>query len=123
MQELTAGAAHHPSREGGLIAEELAEATPGWVHTCDSLAVSRATKSRRLELEGTTFTRILEEVREGPSSLRYVGGTRLCRSQVADCCSVSQTTAFHSRISSWNGAKNAAPVPGDLSRGNGPDSG
>jgi AraC-like DNA-binding protein len=66
------------------------------------LQVSPRTLERRLELEGTTFTRLLEEVREG-LALRYVGGQDLPLCEVAMLLGFSQTTAFHRAFRRWTG--------------------
>jgi AraC-like DNA-binding protein len=104
-------------RVKGLIAEELAGGHPGCAHIAARLQVSPRTLERRLELEGTTFTRLLEEVREG-LALRYVGGQDLPLSQVAMLLGFSQTTAFHRAFRRWTGqtplqyrrSSRAAPV-------------
>jgi AraC-like DNA-binding protein len=89
-------------RVKGLIAEELAGGHPGCAHIATRLQVSPRTLERRLELEGTTFTRLLEEVREG-LALRYVGGQDLPLCEVAMLLGFSQTTAFHRAFRRWTG--------------------
>jgi AraC-like DNA-binding protein len=85
-----------------LIAEELAGGHPGCAHIASRLQMSPRTLERRLELEGTTFTRLLEEVREG-LALRYVGDQDLPLSEVATLLGFSQTTAFHRAFRRWTG--------------------
>ncbi|HEX4334266.1 MAG TPA: AraC family transcriptional regulator ligand-binding domain-containing protein [Polyangiaceae bacterium] len=89
-------------RVKGLIVEELADGHPGCAHIAQRLQMSPRTLERRLELEGTTFTRLLEEVREG-LALRYVGDQELPLSQVATQLGFSQTTAFHRAFRRWTG--------------------
>jgi AraC-like DNA-binding protein len=89
-------------RVKGLIAEELSGGHPGCAHIATRLQVSPRTLERRLELEGTTFTRLLEEVREG-LALRYVGGQDLPLCEVAMLLGFSQTTAFHRAFRRWTG--------------------
>jgi len=89
-------------RVKALIAEELADGHPGCAHIAQRLQMSPRTLERRLELEGTTFTRLLEDVREG-LALRYVGDEALPLSQVAALLGFSQTTAFHRAFRRWTG--------------------
>jgi AraC-like DNA-binding protein len=89
-------------RVKGLIAEELSDGHPGCAHIAQRLQMSPRTLERRLELEGTTFTHLLEEVREG-LALRYVGDQELPLSQVATLLGFSQTTAFHRAFRRWTG--------------------
>jgi AraC-like DNA-binding protein len=89
-------------RVKGLIAEELADGHPGCAYIAQRLQMSPRTLERRLELEGTTFTRLLEEVREG-LALRYVGDQGLPLAQVAMLLGFSQTTAFHRAFRRWTG--------------------
>lgn len=85
-----------------LITEELADGHPGCAHIAQRLQMSPRTLERRLELEGTTFTRLLEEVRES-LALRYVGDEEMPLSQVATLLGFSQTTAFHRAFRRWTG--------------------
>ena len=85
-----------------LITEELADGHPGCAHIAQRLQMSPRTLERRLELEGTTFSRLLEEVRES-LALRYVGDEQLSLSQVAALLGFSQTTAFHRAFRRWTG--------------------
>lgn len=85
-----------------LITEELADGHPGCAHIAQRLQMSPRTLERRLELEGTTFTRLLEEVRES-LALRYVGDEQMPLSQVATLLGFSQTTAFHRAFRRWTG--------------------
>ena len=85
-----------------LITEELADGHPGCAHIAQRLQMSPRTLERRLEIEGTTFTRLLEEVRES-LALRYVGDDQMALSQVAALLGFSQTTAFHRAFRRWTG--------------------
>jgi AraC-like DNA-binding protein len=85
-----------------LITEELADGHPGCAHIAQRLQMSPRTLERRLELEGTTFTRLLEEVRES-LALRFVGDDEMPLSQVATLLGFSQTTAFHRAFRRWTG--------------------
>jgi AraC-like DNA-binding protein len=85
-----------------LITEELTDGHPGCAHIAQRLQMSPRTLERRLELEGTTFTRLLEEVRES-LALRYVGDEEMPLSQVASLLGFSQTTAFHRAFRRWTG--------------------
>jgi AraC-like DNA-binding protein len=89
-------------RVKALIVEELANGNAGCSQVAERMQVSARTLERRLELEGTTFTRLLDEVRER-LALRHVGSGELALAEVAALLGFSQTTAFHRAFRRWTG--------------------
>jgi AraC-like DNA-binding protein len=89
-------------RVKSLIAEELSNGNAGCAQVAERMQVSPRTLERRLEMEGTTFTRLLDEVRER-LALRHVGTGELALSEVASLLGFSQTTAFHRAFRRWTG--------------------
>src|SRR5205814_4046276 len=89
-------------RVKALIDEELSNGNAGCAQVAERMQVSARTLERRLEIEGTTFTRLLDEVRER-LALRHVGTGELALSEVASLLGFSQTTAFHRAFRRWTG--------------------
>lgn len=94
----------------GRVREEVASQLSGRgvsMHaTAKSLAMSVATLRRRLEAEGITFARIVDDLRKGLAE-QYLTNPGLTITEVAFLLGFSNVTAFHRAFKRWTGASPA----------------
>jgi AraC-like DNA-binding protein len=84
------------------LAAELAGGDPSAEHVAATLHVSRRTLVRRLELEGTHFKAVLDDLRSGLAR-RYLAVDRLSVSEVAALLGFSDAPAFTRAFRRWSG--------------------
>jgi AraC-like DNA-binding protein len=85
-----------------VVAEELAEGNPSAVHVARRLGMSTRTLGRSLDVEGTSFKDLLEDVRKR-LALRYVASRDFGLAEVALLLGYSQTGPFHRAFRRWTG--------------------
>jgi AraC-like DNA-binding protein len=83
-----------------LIASQLPRTKPNAQHVASVLRMSRRTFVRRLEEEGTTFTRELESVRRR-LALKYVASADVPLTEISQLLGFSEVSAFHRAFKRW----------------------
>jgi AraC-like DNA-binding protein len=83
-----------------LIASQLPRMKPNAQHIASVLRMSRRTFVRRLEEEGTTFTRELEGVRHR-LALKYVASADVPLTEISQLLGFSEVSAFHRAFKRW----------------------
>lgn len=83
-----------------LIASQLPRTKPNAQHIASVLRMSRRTFVRRLEEEGTTFTRELENVRR-KLALKYVASADVPLTEISQLLGFSEVSAFHRAFKRW----------------------
>jgi AraC-like DNA-binding protein len=101
---LTNRHAHMPTaaRVRELVASELRHGRPTATAIARRLHMSRRTLVRRLVREGTSFSRVLSDVRHA-LALRYTAMEALPISQVSSLLGFAHTQAFHRCFRRWTG--------------------
>jgi len=89
-------------RVHAALLSELGAGDIGMSFAARKLAMSVATLRRRLESEGTTYSRILDDTRKQLAE-RYLGEATPSVSEVAFLLGFSNVTAFHRAFRRWNG--------------------
>lgn len=95
----------------GLIAERLANGSPSVTQIARTLGLSRRSLARKLAVERTSFSALLEQTRR-ELALRYVGSHNLALTEIAFLLGFSQTGPFHRAFRRWTGT-----TPRDYRRG------
>jgi AraC-like DNA-binding protein len=85
-----------------LLTGELAHRRLTAQRVAEQLRMSRRTLCRKLELEGTSFTALLADLRQR-LALQYVGGQDLGLSEIAFLLGFSEAAAFHRAFKRWTG--------------------
>ncbi|MDP9046379.1 MAG: AraC family transcriptional regulator [Pseudomonadota bacterium] len=84
----------------------LLEGLPGGLVTMDavarSLALSKRTLQRRVELEGTSFQQILRETREALAR-HYLAQTRLTAAEISYLLGFDEPNSFYRAFRAWTG--------------------
>lgn len=87
--------------------DELPEQEPTMASVAGRLRMSTRTLQRRLRREGTTFTRLLSDVRRD-HALAYMKDARFSISEVAFSLGFLDVTSFHRAFKRWTGDTPAA---------------
>ena len=98
-------------RVRALVAERLASGSPSVTHVARSLGLSRRSLARKLAVEHTSFSALLEDTRR-ELALKYVGSQDLALTEIAFLLGFSQTGPFHRAFRRWTGT-----TPRDYRRG------
>jgi AraC-like DNA-binding protein len=85
-----------------FLAEELSNGQPRFEQLASRLRMSARTLHRKLEREGTTFRRVLTEVRH-ELALRHLVERRLAIGEIAFLLGFSEVSAFHRAFKHWTG--------------------
>ena len=85
-----------------FLAQELSDGQPQLGQIAPRLRMSERTLHRRLEQEGTTFRRILAEVRR-ELAVRHLTEGRLATGEIAFLLGFSEVSAFHRAFKNWTG--------------------
>lgn len=85
-----------------LLATELSRGHPTAARIAVRLHMSPRTLGRKLEKEGTTFTAILEDLRQRLAR-QFVGGQEIGLSEVAFLLGFSDVSVFHRAFRRWTG--------------------
>ena len=85
-----------------IATRELLNGYPSAPSIADQLSMSVRTLARRLEREGTTFSSILDQVRQ-ELALRYVGSRNMPLAEVASRLRFSHPEGFHRAFKRWTG--------------------
>jgi AraC-like DNA-binding protein len=85
-----------------FLAEELSNGQPRLGQIAPRLRMSARTLHRRLEQEGTTFRRVLAEVRR-ELAVRHLTEGRLATGEIAFLLGFSEVSAFHRAFKNWTG--------------------
>ncbi len=83
-----------------LVASELCGGNPGVDHVAELLAVSTRTLHRRLKEEGTTFRRVVDDLRRS-LAMRYLAGNWYSIAEVSFLLGFSHVNAFHKAFRRW----------------------
>jgi AraC-like DNA-binding protein len=92
----------YTERVRSLLIRELPGGNATAVHLARLMHTSLSTLGRRLEAEGTTFSAILEDLRQR-LALGYLASRQLSVPEVALLTGFSQATAFHRAFRRWTG--------------------
>jgi len=85
-----------------IAARELRNGTPSAPSIAYQLSMSVRTLARRLEREGTTFSSILDQLRQ-ELALRYVGSRNMPLAEVSSRLRFSHPEGFHRAFKRWTG--------------------
>jgi AraC-like DNA-binding protein len=85
-----------------FLTQELSDGQPQLAQIAPRLRMSARTLHRRLEQEGTTFRRILTEVRR-ELAVRHLTEGRLAVGEIAFLLGFSEVSAFHRAFKHWTG--------------------
>jgi len=85
-----------------LLARELAGGNPCIENVARQVPVGVRTLGRRLELEGTSFKELLDDLRRR-SALRYLAVSAFPISEIAFLLGFSHASAFHRAFKRWTG--------------------
>ena len=85
-----------------FLAQELSNGHPKLEQLAPRLRMSSRTLHRKLEQEGTTFRKILAEVRR-ELAMRYLSENRLAIGEIAFLLGFSEVSAFHRAFRHWTG--------------------
>jgi AraC-like DNA-binding protein len=85
-----------------FLAQELSDGQPQLKQLAPRLRMSARTLHRRPEQEGTTFRRILTEVRR-ELAVRHLAEGRLAIGEIAFLLGFSEVSAFHRAFKNWTG--------------------
>ena len=85
-----------------FLAEELSNGRPQVARMAPRLRMSERTLHRRLGQEGTTFRRVLAEVRR-ELAVRHLTEGRLATGEIAFLLGFSEVSAFHRAFKHWTG--------------------
>jgi AraC-like DNA-binding protein len=85
-----------------LLAEKLANGPPTLEQIARRLRMSARTLHRRLDQEGTSFRRILAEVRREVAA-RHLREPQLAVGEIAFLLGFSEASAFHRAFKRWTG--------------------
>jgi AraC-like DNA-binding protein len=85
-----------------FLAEELSNGQPKLAQLALRLRMSTRTLHRRLEQEGTSFRRVLNEVRR-ELAVRHLVERRLVIGEIAFLLGFSEVSAFHRAFKQWTG--------------------
>jgi AraC-like DNA-binding protein len=85
-----------------FVCEELSNGQPKLEHLAPRLHMSTRTLHRRLDQEGTSFRRILSEVRRELAA-RHLAERRLAIGEIAFLLGFSEVSAFHRAFKRWTG--------------------
>ena len=85
-----------------LLARELSNGEPSLEQIAPRLHMSARTLHRRLEEEGTSFRRVLAEVRREIAA-RHLSERRLAIGEIAFLLGFSEPSAFHRAFKRWTG--------------------
>ena len=89
-------------RVRAVLAAELARGNPRVTQVAPRLHMSPRTLERKLQREGTTFSRLLDDLRKS-LALRYVASTDLEFAEVAFLLGFAHTVGFHRAFKRWTG--------------------
>lgn len=86
-----------------LVAERLPQGLPTLTDLAGILHISERSLQRRLEEEGLSYSRLVDQVRK-ELALQYVGDRHLALGEVAYLLGFSEPSAFHRAFRRWTGA-------------------
>jgi AraC-like DNA-binding protein len=105
LESLLAGLNAQPSTSvvvRQVIERELRCGRPTAADVARALGMSRSTLARRLDSEGTDFTREIDGVRRA-RALKLVGDSHAVLAEVAYLCGFSHVESFHCAFKRWTG--------------------
>lgn len=89
-------------RVRALLIKELSSGHPTILHIAKQLRMSPRTLGRRLEVEGTTFSELLDTLRHSMAT-RYLREHDMAIPDIALLTGFAQTNAFHRAFRRWTG--------------------
>ncbi len=85
-----------------LVAEDLPHGQPSAARSARQLGMSPRTLGRRLEAEGTTFTALVDDLRQR-LAIRYLGSQEVTLAEITFLLGFSHAAAFHRAFKRWTG--------------------
>jgi len=89
-------------RVESLLIPDLHKGDPSVEHVAEKMGLSRQTLYRKLKAEGTTFEKLLDELRRN-MALHYLGGKKVSVNETAYLVGFSDPSAFSRAFKRWTG--------------------